>query len=221
MRAKRLAFLALAACMLPLSTATAGPFTAFTDFSAFDVATDTTLVDDYEGVTPKDTALVSLTSNGITYTGLQATQPNVWVASAGYTNFGIPGPTTSAILTATRNEVFEIDLSGLTPAAVAFDIYLNDSQTYGPVRLDYYGSTDNLLGQVIDSRGPGKYFLGVLSDEPIYRIEWTAVGGETINTGLDDLRLGTAAPIIPAPAAIVLGTLGTGLVGWLRRRRAL
>jgi hypothetical protein len=190
--------------------------TVYTDFAAFAANHNPVLVEDFEAVVPKDTAVPSFTSNSITYTGMQASSPNVWVTGPAYVynNFGAPLASLS-VLTGNGPEDFMIDLSAVANMAVGFDVYLND---LGPVVTSYYGAADNLLLTHVDSRGAGAVrFLGVSADEPIYKIRWTSTGGQTINTGLDNLRLGTA--MIPAPGAILLTALGASLVGWLRGRR--
>ena len=202
-----------------LSSVSSAAFTVYPDLGGFLTNTNTSLVEDFEAVVPKDTPLASFTSNGVTYTGVQASSPNVWVTGTGYVynNFGAPLASVS-VLTSNGNEVFEIDLSARPSTVVGFDVYLNN---FGPVTTEYFGSADNLLHPPIaDIRGAGAvFFLGVEADEPIYKIRWTAIGGGQVNTGLDNLRLGVT--VVPTPGAILLGAIGTGLVGWLRKRKML
>ena len=51
----------------------------------------------------------------------------------------------------------------------------------------------------------------------IYSLSFEGIGSDNIGMLLDNVSVS----VIPAPGAILLGSLGAGLVGWLRRRKSI
>jgi len=50
---------------------------------------------------------------------------------------------------------------------------------------------------------------------------WQYTGGTLSDYNIDTANAAWGATVIPVPGAVILGTLGVGVVGWLRRRRTL
>lgn len=180
----------------------------------------------FEAWAPKDVGLASIVSGGITYapvTGCgdgDVCPGNVWVSSPGYDNYGIPGLTTSSILTANGNEFYTLTPGGAV-RSLGFDIYtIDDAGSESSV-----GAANPVIVTVMTVGGPtvlnlpapvGNFgFLGIISDDPILSMTWQADLGGIRNTGIDNIRVAEEA--IPEPGTMLL--LGSGLLGLAARRR--
>jgi len=103
---------------------------------------------------------------------------------------------------------------------IRFDLALPASQiglgiansVAGPETLSVYNSGGVLLESHVLRSGANIYAVITRPTYDISRIELT---GEFF--AADDLQFNT----IPAPGAILLGTIGMSLVGWLRRRKTI
>jgi hypothetical protein len=180
----------------------------------------------FEGAPVKDSPLASFVSAGITYAPVTgcgdatACPGNVWVSSPGYSNYGIPGNTTSSILTATGNEYFTVT-PGFTVRSLGFDIYTINE----PLNPKSVGGAAPVLVSVLTSGGLtslnlpapiGNFgFLGIVSDDPILSLTWQANLGGVRNTGIDDIRVSEHA--VPEPGTLIL--IGSGLATMALKRR--
>jgi hypothetical protein len=82
----------------------------------------------------------------------------------------------------------------------------------GPETLSVYDSVGILLKSYTVTTGTNVYAVITSGAYDISRLE---ISGDFF--AIDDLQFNA----IPAPGAILLGSIGAGLVGWLRRRRTI
>lgn len=200
--------------------ATASPVQAvvfLNDQAAYNAAVPTAvLTQDFEATGQlADTPLSpGFSHNGVSYVGLAGTPaPNVFIASAGFTNFGAGvGATTSKVLTANGDESFVVSFASVV-SAFGFDAYFNG---LGPTTLTVF----NGLNPIDSLTTPGTLdvigHIGVAGVGPITSFTWVTTNGAQLNTGIDNLT--TAAPIPEAEtwAMLMLGL--AGLAGLSRRR---
>jgi hypothetical protein len=100
---------------------------------------------------------------------------------------------------------------------VSFDGYVFDATGGADFTFTAYDQNGDVVHQASWNAGVGgigSYETGMLPTY-VYQLNFSDHGRHDI--GIDNLRLAT----IPAPAALMLGSLGMGLVGYLRRRKAL
>lgn len=173
--------------------------------------------EDFEAWSPKDVGMSSFTSNAITYS---ANTLNVWVASPGYTNFGISGATTTSILTTNGDEDYSI-LPSFTVRRIGFDTYTIDRagaphSVPGAPPVHVTVTSTSEFAEYDVPAGPDNFgFLGIVSTDPIVRVTWYGRLGGVRNTGTDNFRV---SEVVPEPASLAVLGLAAGVLA--RRRRS-
>ena len=153
--------------------------------------------------------------------------------------------TETVLFEATFNQepdFFSTDSIGRQRHAFQYYLYLNPPSAPDTQELVLLRSRDipstGMIG-ISDNYAPSRDFLSyTLADNTItfsspisllgdddgdftYCLDIFEYGAYVGTTGLHESGAKWPGPAIPAPGALLLGSVGAGLVGWMRRRRAL
>jgi hypothetical protein len=150
--------------------------------------------------------------------------PIVYIGDTFYREFLLDinqmGTVSGRLLSLDTIEIYLADAGNLTgyPGSLGTSIYDMDLGADSWIGLDYklnHGSgSGDMLAYIPDDLFVGGDYVYLYSK---FGENWAN------NAGFEEwaVRVGEPLPVIPAPASIMLGSLGVGFVGWLRRRRTL
>lgn len=176
---------------LALATPAAAYVTWFSSPQSWESATvnQSTAVTFDEPLWPVDQPLAGTwTVGGASFTGFAGTPfPNVYIQPAAIeAPFG-----TGNWMTANGDENIDIEPLAL-PTALAFDAKSNE---FGPATVRVFGPDDEEIGTLVIPIGTIR-FVGVTSNVPISRVNFSSTLGAITNTGFDTLRVAErAAPL--------------------------
>lgn len=191
------------------NSAMGGP-TVYTDETAFKAALSSFVTYDFDSFTLDDGTIY-----GKAYKILDKQIPGIDFDNAIVMADGLGGSYRSF-----PNVVLNHDL--VNPIVLTFDtpvfaVGLFNTSVVDAERFDIFDAGNNLLASVSLPDNTVN-FGGFTSDVGIAKGIVTPIAPTNGSIYIDDLTVGVP---IPAPGAILLGSIGAGLVGWLRRRRTL
>jgi len=178
-------------CVVAAFQASAGAAgqTYYVAKAGFVAATNPVVVETFE-TAPAEQILGSLTRPIGTFTPYAGTPgPNVYINLPTYTNFGVPGQVGTKLITANGDEDFELFFATPTDN-IGFDTYLNQ---FGPATIRLYSAGHVLIDTYIHNHNSTQVgFFGVISEVPLTSLRWTTTIGRSVNTGYDNILIGTA-----------------------------